>query len=167
MREKTGGRFDPRWRRDGTLDLGAIAKGYAVDLACERTKDAKLEMLVDLGGNLKALSGEWRTAVCGSSETLVLTGGMACATSAEYFRGRHIKNALDGGEPVASGKSVTIVHPSSAMMADALSTVMFIMGRDEGGRFLDLHCPQASAMWLETSCPEANGLSERKRPVCH
>lgn len=148
LRDQTGGRFDPRWKGAGTLDLGAIAKGYAVDLACERVKSAEMEVLVDLGGNLKVVSGQWRTRIAASSEMLVLAGGMACATSAEYFRGRHILNAKTRGDPAAAGKSVTVVHPSSAMLADALSTVMFIMGRERGEEFLRRHYPQARAIWV-------------------
>jgi thiamine biosynthesis lipoprotein len=148
LRDQTGGRFDPRWKGKGTLDLGAIAKGYAVDLACEKAKESGLEALIDLGGNLRAVAGEWRTLIATSSETLVLTGGMACATSAEYFRGAHIRDARTGGRPDAAARSVTVVHPSSAMLADALSTVMFILGRERGGEFLRRHYPEAQAVWL-------------------
>jgi thiamine biosynthesis lipoprotein ApbE len=145
---QTSGVFNPRWRGTGTLDLGAIAKGYAVDLACEKAKESGLEALIDLGGNLRAVAGEWRTLIATSSETLVLTGGMACATSAEYFRGAHIRDARTGGRPDAAARSVTVVHPSSAMLADALSTVMFILGRERGGEFLRRHYPEAQAVWL-------------------
>ena len=149
LRDQTGGRFNPRWRGGGTLDLGAIAKGYAVDLACAKASPAGAAALIDLGGNLKALSGQWRTVIAKSSETLVLTGGMACATSAEYFRGRHIRDARSGGAPQGAGRSVTVVHPSSAMLADALSTVMFILGRERGDEFLLRHYPEAKAFWIE------------------
>lgn len=149
LRDQTGGRFDPRWRGNGTLDLGAIAKGHAVDLACEKAAAAGVETLVDLGGNLKAISGAWRTLIARSTGTLVLTGGMACATSAEYFRGQHIRDARSGGAPEGTGRSVTVVHPSSAMLADALSTVMFILGRERGDEFLLRHYPEAKAFWIE------------------
>lgn len=147
MRDNTSGRFDPRWKGKGSFDLGAIAKGFAVDLACERIAGAKMDVLVDLGGNLKAVSGSWRTLVAKSGEILVLTDGMACATSAEYFRGRHIKDARDGSSPLASGRSVTVVHPSSAMTADALSTVMFIMGEKAGAEFAHSLYPEARVVW--------------------
>ena len=148
LRDQTGGRFDPRWKGKGTLDLGAIAKGYAVDLACEKAKASGLEALIDLGGNLKAAAGEWRTLIAMSSQTLVLTGGMACATSAEYFRGAHIRDAKSGAPVKRSERSVTVVHPESAMLADALSTVMFILGRERGEAFLRRNYPESRAVWL-------------------
>jgi thiamine biosynthesis lipoprotein len=130
------------------LDLGAIAKGYAVDLACAKAKESGLEALVDLGGNLKATAGEWRTLIATSAETLVLTGGMACATSAEYFRGAHIRDAKSKARPDGTIRSVTVVHPSSAMLADGLSTVMFILGRERGEEFLHRHYPEARTVWI-------------------
>ena len=63
----SGGAFSPRWRGTNTLDLGAIAKGFAVDLAAESTYVDGNDALLDLGGNLKAIQGEggshrpWRT----------------------------------------------------------------------------------------------------------
>lgn len=147
LRDETGGRFDPRWKGPGTLDLGAIAKGFAVDLACEKVKDSGFELLVDLGGNLKAVTGNWRTLIAGSDETLTLAGGMACATSAEYFRGRHIRDAKNRGAPAGAGNSVTVVHPASAMLADALSTAVFILGREKGSEFIRLRYPDAVVVW--------------------
>jgi thiamine biosynthesis lipoprotein len=148
LRDQTDGRFDPRWKGNGTLDLGAIAKGYAVDLACEKAKESGLEALIDLGGNLKAVSGEWRTLIATSSQTLVLTGGMACATSAEYFRGAHIRDAKSKARPDGTIRSVTVAHPSSAMLADGLSTVMFILGRERGEAFLRRYYPEARTVWI-------------------
>ena len=155
MRE-TGGAFSPRWRGPGTLDLGAIAKGFAADLAAERLRAgglASADMLVDLGGNLKAVSGEWTAGVYAPPgadappEAIRLAPGSACATSGEYARGRHIRDgrtgrAVDGG-PV----SVTVVHPASATLADGLSTVMFVLGREKGEVFLRSFHPEARAVW--------------------
>ena len=73
--------------------------------------------------------------------------GAACATSAEYYRGKHIYDARTG-RPVSNDVwSVTVVHPTSAMLADALSTILFIYGREEGERFLARHYPEARAIW--------------------
>ncbi len=33
LAKQTDGAFSPRWRGTSTLDLGAVAKGFAVDLA--------------------------------------------------------------------------------------------------------------------------------------
>lgn len=142
LRNETGGLFNPRWRGPGTLDLGAIAKGFAVD-RCELA-----HALVDLGGNLKAFGGPWRVGIAGG-ETFELQSGEACATSGEYYRGHHIRDGRSGAELTNTVYSVTVVHPTSAMLADGLSTVMFLMGRARGTSFLREHYPEARAYWIE------------------
>ena len=161
LRDQTGGRFNPRWRGPGTMDLGAIAKGFAVDLAADKYLDFEKghvgyapyggwRLLVDLGGNLKArgAKGErWKVGIAGTDRTLELRPGEACATSGEYYRGKHIRDGRDGSELTNTVYSVTVVHPSSAMLADGLSTVMFILGREEGEKFLAKHYPEARVIW--------------------
>ena len=111
---------------------------------------AKDGTLLDLGGNLKAVSGDWRVGVFGGKgEMFTLREGEAAATSGEYFRGRHIHDGRTGGEAAAKVYSVTVIHPSSAMMADALSTTLFILGREKGEAFLRARHPEARAIWIE------------------
>ena len=150
LREESGGAFDPRWRGEGTLDLGAIAKGFAVDLAVETINVNISKILIDLGGNLKVAGSEsWKVGVANSDRSLTLTNGMACATSAEYFRGKHIFDARTGLAVSNDLVSVTIVHPNSAMLADGLSTVCFILGETEGEAFLRKFHPEATAVWVK------------------
>lgn len=149
MRE-SGGAFNPRWRGPATLDLGAIAKGFAIDLAAEKVGEC--DALIDLGGNLKACGGEWRVGVyspqtsapCG---TVTLAAPAACATSAEYARGKHIYDGRTGLAVSNDLISVTVIHPSSAMLADGLSTILFILGEEAGEAFLRANYPEASARW--------------------
>ena len=144
MKKATGGAFNPRWRGENTIDLGAIAKGFAVDLAAERMDVPKgVAALVDLGGNIKAVRGKWRTGVRdpggnGFAATVDLTEGEALATSATYFRGEHI---YDGRtcKPVDNGVASVTVLCDSAMMADGLSTTLFVLGPDDGRAFLERH----------------------------
>ena len=152
LRDQTGGAYDPRWKGKGTMDLGSIAKGFAVDVAIEGwvccTVSSYWRILVDLGGNLKAAGTEgWRVGIK-YGESFELTNGMACATSGEYFRGKHIYDGRTGTAVTNDLKSVTVIHPSSAMLADGLSTVMFILGRDKGEAFLKKHYPEAKAVWI-------------------
>lgn len=152
LRDETGGVFNPRWRGRKTLDLGGIAKGYAVDLAAAALTNlpASAEVLVDLGGNLKCVCGTWSTAIeSSSSENFDLRSGAACATSGEYYRGHHIKDGRTGGDIASTAYSVTVIHPDSAMLADGLSTVLFILGRDRGEVFLRRAYPTARAIWLK------------------
>jgi len=149
LRDETGGRFNPRWRGSNTLDLGAIAKGFAIDRAGSVRPPSGGRLLLDLGGNLKAVRGDWKVGILGGGD-FTLMEGAACATSSRQFRGNHIADGLSG-EPVENAiSSVTVIHPSSAMIADALSTVMFILGREAGERFLRDHYPDARAIWYTT-----------------
>ena len=150
LRDETARLFNPRWKGEGTMDLGAIAKGWAVDLAADAVQRAgKGRLLIDLGGNLKAVRGDWLVGIAGTDETIALKEGMACATSAEYYRGKHIRDGRTGGEATNGVWSVTVVHPHSATLADGLSTVMFLMGRAKGEAFLKARHPEARAIWKE------------------
>lgn len=135
----SGGAFSPRWRGERTLDVGAIAKGFALDRASEALR-GDMDVLVDLGGNLKSVRGDWTVGVKdpngeGVSAVVTLHACEALATSAEYFRGKHIADGRTG-RPVSNDvASVTVLSPS-AMWADGLSTTLFILGPTEGERFL-------------------------------
>ena len=143
------------------FDLGAIAKGFAVDAAwLELTRAfGTSDLLIDLGGNLRVVGGAWRTGVRnpfgpGYAATLVLTNGEAVATSGNYerfverncVRYSHI---LDGrtGEPMTGIAGVTVVAPSAAL-ADGLSTTLFVLGPEEGTRFLSKWHPGVQALWI-------------------
>lgn len=160
LQKTSGGVFNPYWRGAGKgPDLGGIAKGFAVDLAAAKVAlgrqggdSGTSDILLDLGGNLKVVSGVWRTGIrnpSGDMPEIVLTNGMACATSGEYERGKHIYDGRTGKVVSNNLVSVTVVHPRSAMIADGLSTTLFVLGRKEGERFLREHHPEASAYWIE------------------
>ena len=148
------------------LDLGAIAKGYAVDLAWEQLKAAgHTNLLIDLGGNLRAI-GEaapgrkgWRTGVRNPFEEGALMGvflmrdGEAVATSGNYERfveieGVRYAHILDSrtGTPVTGMAGTTVLAPT-AMLADALSTTLFILGPQKGAALLHTH-PGCEALWI-------------------
>ena len=139
LMRKSGGAFNPRWRGTNTLDLGAIAKGYAVDCAVLRCGGSCTggDKLLDLGGNLFAVRGQWNTGIAGTEAVIPLSEGCACATSAEYYRGKHIYDGRTGLAVSNGIASVTVEVAGSAMEADGLSTTLFVLGPGEGKRFLD------------------------------
>ena len=160
LAKATEGAFNPRWRGEGTLDLGAIAKGFAVDLACDDLagEATDIQCLVDLGGNVKAVRGSWKTGVKnpggeGFAAVVELNEGEALATSATYFRGSHIYDGRTN-KPVENDVASVTVLCRSAMWADGLSTSLFVLGVDDGRKFLDarVNLPSAvgevSAMWI-------------------
>ncbi|MBO5643112.1 MAG: FAD:protein FMN transferase [Kiritimatiellae bacterium] len=131
FKDATKGAFNPRWRGSDTLDFGGIAKGYAVDLAYEEVKGKiEDEVLIDIGGNLRAVKGDWKVVIAGSNKCILLKESFACATSAEYFRGKHIYDGRTGKVVENNVESVTVVAPL-AMHADALSTAFFVLGPND------------------------------------
>jgi thiamine biosynthesis lipoprotein len=147
------------------LDLGAIAKGYAVDQAWNRLKAAGLtNVLIDLGGNLRSIGeaapgrGGWRVGVRNPfDDSLVarflLRDGEAVATSGNYERfveieGVRYAHIMDPrtGAPVTGMAGTTVAAPS-AMLADALSTTLFILGPQRGAELLRKH-PGCEALWI-------------------
>ncbi len=138
----TGNVFNPRWKGAGTMDLGGIAKGYALDEAARRILRLRMilpDLLIDLGGSLSVVKGTWTIGIAGLPQQLTLTAGQSCATSAEYYRGKHIADGRTGEPVQATVKSVTVVTlpgQASALQADALSTTLFILGETAGNAFL-------------------------------
>ncbi|HZY30731.1 MAG TPA: FAD:protein FMN transferase [Candidatus Methylomirabilis sp.] len=127
------------------LDLGGIAKGYAVDGAAETLQRCGVSSaLVDAGGDLRVVGrnrdgGVWRIGLrhpLAPSRLLlsVLVEDEAVATSGNYFRyftvgGRQYGHLLHPrtGTPAESALSATIIA-KSAMRADGLATAAMIHG---------------------------------------
>ncbi len=132
-----------------SLDLGAVAKGAAVDALWSVLKEAGVRSaLVDLGGNIRLLGSppgrpEWLIGVQDPRDPSRLLGylrlaGGAVATSGDYQRyfmvgGRRYHHILDPrtGWPAAEVASVTVWAPT-ALQADALSTALFVLGPERG-----------------------------------
>ena len=146
LMRKSGGAFNPRWRGTNTFDLGAIAKGFAVDLAAARVPKGDYDVLLDLGGNLRAVRGDWSVGIAGSDESFELEENQSCATSAEYYRGKHIYDGRTGLAVSNDVSSVTVVT-TEAMYADLFSTTAFIFGPEESKPYLNgWHI--YSAVWI-------------------
>jgi FAD:protein FMN transferase len=139
-RRMRGGTFDvvmliaPRYvvaRRAITLDLGGIAKGYAVDRAVDALRAAgATQGVVNAGGDLLVFGGAWLPLHLRDPRqpTRHLAIGhvrdAAAATSADYFRDGE-PALFDRGtrRPHSHSSSVTVVAPSCAL-ADALTKVV-------------------------------------------
>ena len=132
------------------LDLSGIAKGYSVDLVVQVLQaQGWVDFLAEVGGELRASGTRpggqpWRVAVAGeagSARALPLQG-MAIATSGDHWHafehgGRRYSHTIDPrtGEPVAHAlASVTVLH-QECMHADALATVLTVLGPVEGLSF--------------------------------
>ena len=69
------------------------------------------------------------------------------ATSALYFRGRHIYDARTGA-PVSNDVASVTVRCRSAMLADGLSTALFVIGVDSGRNLRSRFDPDALVLFV-------------------
>jgi thiamine biosynthesis lipoprotein len=125
----------------GWIDLGGIAKGYAVDLAVDALLAAGAESgCVNAGGDLRVFGADPVPVAVRSphAPTLAATRLMlrdeAMATSGSYFSsrshaGRQVSALLDArdGRPVAGSSSASVRAPL-CVLADALTKVVLATG---------------------------------------
>ena len=147
---------DPEMR----LDVGAIAKGWAVE---QVTKTAPSGLLISVGGNVRATGPKeegtpWVVGIQDPRQadqylhTLYLTQG-SLVTSGDYQRtymvdGEAYHHIIDPLTlyPSQYWSSVTIVCTDSGL-ADALSTALFLMDQQSGQALLDQF--DAEALWVD------------------
>jgi thiamine biosynthesis lipoprotein len=126
-------------RRPLTLDLGAVAKGLAVDAAARELQPFR-NFAIDAGGDLY-LSGcnpqgrPWSAGIRhprapGDLIERFPVSDQAVCTSGDYERGQHILDPRCDG-PANTVASATVVA-RSAMLADALATAAFVLGPQQG-----------------------------------
>ena len=142
-----------RFRRSGVkLDLGGIAKGYAVDKAIELLRQWGIQYaIVTAGGDSRILGDRkgrpWMVGIKNPRADNVLISlpleNAAVSTSGDYerffekdgVRYHHIINPKTG-HSADSLRSVTIIG-DDAMTTDALSTSVFVMGIHDGLALLE------------------------------
>lgn len=130
------------------LDLGAVAKGYAGNRAAESLrKQGAVSALLDIGGNVQAVGrrpdgGLWKLGLRDPlSDGLIGTlsvADLAVVTSGSYERfftgpdGKRYGHILDPatGYPAENGLLSVTVLAKDGGLADALSTALFVMGKD-------------------------------------
>lgn len=135
------------------VHLGGIGKGYAIDRAVALVREAGFrDFLIQAGGDMFASGTNngppWKLGVAdprGSHDAFaaVEVRDGTFSTSGDYER-FFIKDGVryhhlldpDRGEPARGSRSVTIVA-ARAVVADALSTGVFIMGPEAGMRLIE------------------------------
>jgi thiamine biosynthesis lipoprotein len=135
---------------EGTeISFGSVAKGYTSDAAIASMKNSGVtSAIVSLGGNVQTLGKKpdgtnWNVAVEDPKDTssyagVLSVGQTAVITSGSYERyfekdGKIYHHIIDPhtGSPADSGLlSVTIVC-DSGLMADCLSTALFVLGPEK------------------------------------
>jgi thiamine biosynthesis lipoprotein len=161
-----------RYDRAGVrIDLGGIAKGYAVQVAAESLAMHHVaNALIDLTGNMVAIghpagADAWRIGIRDPRDRIpffgrVLLTDAAISTSGQYEQfiaenGRtygHILNPRTG-YPADGLISVTVVSPS-AFTCDTWDTPLFVLG-PEGARRMAKRRPELSVVLVQ---PGAAGV---------
>lgn len=142
-------------KRGMGLDLGAIAKGYAADEAqAILLKFGVRNALISIGGNIYAMGrkpdgSKWRVGVQdpldergtymgivdAEDETLVTSGAYERFLEVDGKRYHHILDP-DSGYPAETDLLSTTIVSKKSIDADALSTSLFILGRDKALEFI-------------------------------
>jgi thiamine biosynthesis lipoprotein len=157
-------------RKGMRIDLGGIAKGYAVDAAFDTLVEAgHRDILVNLGGNMRgrgraAPGRSWRVGVRHPFDRSKLVGsvalpdGWAVATSGNYERfveidGQRYAHIMDprSGLPVQGMAGVTVLS-RRGVEADALSTALFVVGMAPAGALIE-RIPDCEALLIPDRRP--------------
>ena len=154
-----------------TLDVGAVAKGYAVEMIARDLESGALTgepvtgYVLNVGGNVRTLGykGDGSPWIVGIENPLdeaanpyrayLNLSGQSLVTSGSYQRyylveGKRYHHIIDP-DTLMPGElylSVSVVTPSSAD-GDALSTALFCMTPEEGKALVE-SLPQTEAMWV-------------------
>ncbi len=144
-------------RRRAVIDLGGIAKGFAVDRAIDALRDAGVASgVVNAGGDLRVFGSSFHRvyvrhpAFPGLAAGLVRLRNRALATSGLYFVSNLRGSPLIDGRnrrPLTDSISVT-VSARDCMTADALGKIVFALG-EKAAPLLERH--RADAVLLEHS----------------
>lgn len=137
-------------QRPLVIDLGAVAKGLAVDLAARELLEYN-DFAIEAGGDLYVhghnLHGRlWQIGLRHPRQpdallTTLAVSNLAVCTSGDYERrapagaGHHLIDARHG-RSATSLASVTVIAPTT-MAADALATAAFLLGARRGRRLLE------------------------------
>ncbi len=169
---------DPQMR----LDVGAIAKGYAVEQAARAAEARGVKhLLISVGGNVRAIGarndeGEsWRVGIENPDHTaedylaIVRAADQSVVTSGVYERfylvdGRSYHHIIDPDSLFPENRylSVSIITPDSGL-ADVLSTALFNLDLEEGKRLIG-GLEQTEALWClpDGSLVESEGFASLK-----
>lgn len=147
------------------IDLGGIAKGYALSQAAITLKANKIDSaLIDAGGDIFALGkkgeGAWRVGIRNPRGDDLLgyveVSDLAVISSGDYERffvegGRRYHHIFDPrtGYPTEGVRGVTLIHPDP-VLAQAWAKVPFIVGPKQGMEILE-KIPDMQAMIITSS----------------
>lgn len=146
------------FKTDGmAIDLGGIAKGYTSTRIMDIYRECGVKSgLVNLGGNVQTLGtktdgSKWRVAIQGvddddsylgvlsiSDKAVITSGGYERYFEQDGVTYHHIIDPTTG-YPAESGLLSVSIVSADGTMCDALSTSLFIMGKDKAIEYWRAH----------------------------
>lgn len=149
-----------------TLDVGAIAKGYAVEMIARTLESRGISgYVINVGGNVRTIgkkaNGEsWLAGIenpnTESNDSYIAylaLAGESVVTSGSYQRfyivnGKNYHHIIDSDTlfPAEGYISISVVCQNSAE-GDALSTALFCMTYDDGAALIE-SLPDVEALWV-------------------
>jgi thiamine biosynthesis lipoprotein len=163
---------------DMQIDLGGIAKGYIVDsIANELRSRGVKSALLNFGGDVVTIGqkpdgnpwmiglqtpegehGKDFWAVVKSVDSTVVTSGVY--ERGFDYNGVRYHHILDPrtGWPVQNGLSTVTICAQDSMLADALTTAIFVLGVDEGMRLAQKYGVQAVFLSQDGSISFPQGM---------
>lgn len=148
-----------------SLDVGALAKGYATERAAQALEEAGVDgYVLNIGGNLRIIGHKpdgtgWTTGIKDpqAPEQYAAKTELAdtsCVTSGNYERyftvdGVRYHHIIDPDTGMSAGyfASVTVITPDSGL-ADALSTALFCMSYEEGLALVQ-NLDNVQVLWIQ------------------
>lgn len=164
-----------------SVDLSAIAKGFAVDKLAEHLDGLGIEhYLVEIGGELRARGHNqqnqpWSVGIeepqllqHQSTRVVVALQNQALATSGDYrnfhsdAEGRRLSHIINPqtGIPISHNLASVSVVADNTMRADGLATGLFVLGEERSMALAEQH---GLAIFLIVKTPE--GFSSRMSPA--
>lgn len=150
---------------DASIDVGALGKGYATEMAARALEAAGATgYVLNIGGNIRIIGTKpdgsgWLTGIkdpaapdSGFSAYLTISD-TSCVTSGSYERfytvkGKQYHHIIDGDTlmPADHFPAVTVITKNSGL-ADALSTALFCMSQEEGAALI-ASLDGVEALWV-------------------
>lgn len=124
------------------LDLGALGKGFVVDLIHDAVREAGVSrFLIDGSGDIRYFDANNETIVCGLEDprnpqhaigTLSLAGGALCASAVNRRVWRSFNHYLDPESKTSPEVVAAVwVKADTAALADGLSSALFFVAPEE------------------------------------
>ena len=152
---------------NASIDVGALGKGYATEMAARYLESVGIESYVlNIGGNIRIIGNKpdgsgWGTGIKDPADSdkyaIILTlANTSCVTSGDYERfftvgGERYHHIIDKDTlmPADYFRSVSIITKNSAL-ADALSTALFAMSYEDGKAVVE-KIGDVDVIWI---CPD-------------